>query len=301
MKRLALINTYCNNWERIQILQDNIIKLKELGIDSLVYSPIPLPKEISELADYTIISKENPIIQWPVKAMAKWRRVGNKKLNNVTPDYGWASIYQYKKLLQFGLTLDYDHYFGLIYDLIFSKEVVDTFQTPHPKLFFPSPKAQSSKVGNNFFSLDKENAFKVIPLLTKDTYLGKTRKAIAEKHMEYICEVIDGEISTHLTDDLIHEHELFTKWELNSSHTIRLFIQNENSLELYLESNIAEDVVVKINDTEHKLNLNPIMFLSSDIKLEEVKNISITCKGQTLDLIKHLKPHNLNNNRIINL
>ena len=60
MKKLALINTYCNNWERLNLLHNNIIRLKELGIDSLVYSPLPLPKEITELADFTIISKENP-------------------------------------------------------------------------------------------------------------------------------------------------------------------------------------------------------------------------------------------------
>jgi hypothetical protein len=301
MKKLALINTYCNTWERIQILQDNIIKLKELGIDSLVYSPLPLPKEISELADYTIISKDNPVLSFPIRAMSRWKILGNKKLLNYAADYGWASLYQYKKLIEFGSTLDYDHFFLLIYDLVLSPEILDTLQNPHPKLFFPSPKAQVSKVGNNFVSLSKDNAIETLPYFTKDTYLKAVYKTIAEKHMEYICDKIEGEVSTHLTEDLIHEHHLTTDWYLNSTHKIQIFIQNLDSLELYLNSNIKSPGVLIVNGKRFDLDLVPNLFVKPGIELDKVINITLECNSQIKDFTHLLKPHNLADNRIITL
>ena len=114
MKKLALINSYCNTWEKLTILLQNVNKLKELGVDSLVYSPVPLPREITDQLDYVILSKENPIIRWPERAMMQWVRINNSKLKLVVPDYGWASVYQYKKLMEYGATLDYDYYFWFL-------------------------------------------------------------------------------------------------------------------------------------------------------------------------------------------
>jgi hypothetical protein len=207
MKKLALINTFCNDIERLVILSNNLLKLKDMGIDSLVYSPIPLPKSISLLADYVIISKENPIISWPEKSMVAWKYHPpiNIKTSILYPDYGWASFYQYKKLMEFGITLNYDHYFPFIYDLDFDDKVLQTFESAPKKLFFPSPKAQSSKVGATFMSLDKENVKKLIPLFTKKKYLHHSRNAIAEKFIEYLCFSIEGNVSSHIVQDDIHE------------------------------------------------------------------------------------------------
>lgn len=171
MKKLALISTYCNTWDKLNTLYNTLIKLKELGIDSLVYSPLPLPSEITNASNFVFITKENPIIHWPERGMIHWKNIENYRTRLILSDYGWASIYQYKKLMELGSNFDYDYYFPLIYDLNLDTEVTKILNTPHKKMFFPSSKSKSSKVGGIFMSLSKENLNKLFPLINKQHYL----------------------------------------------------------------------------------------------------------------------------------
>ena len=154
MKKLALINSYCDTWEKLTILLQNVKKLKELGVDSLVYSPVPLPREVTDQLDYVILTKENPIINWPERGIIHWAQVDPKyKITLIAPDYGWTSFYQYKKLMEYGSTLDYDYYFWFLYDLNIDSVVENTLISPKDKLFFKSTKATSSQVGAIFASI----------------------------------------------------------------------------------------------------------------------------------------------------
>ena len=40
MKKIVLISTYCDTIEKIEILKENIIKIKSFGLDVLVISPL---------------------------------------------------------------------------------------------------------------------------------------------------------------------------------------------------------------------------------------------------------------------
>ena len=57
MKKIVLISSYCDTEEKINILYDNIKILKGLGIDTLVISPVTLPKEIIEVSDFVFFTK----------------------------------------------------------------------------------------------------------------------------------------------------------------------------------------------------------------------------------------------------
>ena len=264
MRKIALINTFCNNDERLVILSNNLLKLKEKGIDSLVYSPIPLPKSISLLADYVIISKENPIINWPEKGMGAWQRhpPHNIQTTLIYPDYGWASFYQYKKLMEFGVTLNYDQYFPFIYDLNFDSEVLRTFDISPPKLFFPSPKAQTSKVGATFMSLSKESIEKLIPLFTKDNYLTHSKNAIAEKFIEYLCDFIEGDISSHTVQDDIHELKDFSFTLSPPDLEFDFFLHTVDKMGFYFYNlpNIPIEVEITIGDNSFKHIVSDTIF-----------------------------------------
>ena len=172
MKKLALINSYCDTWEKLTILLQNVKKLKELGVDSLVYSPVPLPREVTDQLDYVILTKENPIINWPERGIVHWSKLpSNHQITLILPDYGWASFYQYKKLMEYGSTLDYDYYFWFLYDLNIDSVVENTLISPKDKLFFKSTKATSSQVGAIFASFNKENLNKIHPLFNKLDYI----------------------------------------------------------------------------------------------------------------------------------
>ena len=290
MKKLALINSYCNTWDKLTILHDNILKLKELGIDSLVYSPLPLPKEITEIADYTFITKENPIIYWPERGITHWKNLSTFTITLIAPDYGWASIYQYKKLMEIGFSFDYDYYFPLIYDLNLDTEVTKILNTPHKKMFFPSNKSKSSKVGGIFMSLSKENLNKLFPLINKQHYLEVCENTIAEKYIEFLCDSVNGEVNPHITTDIMNEHESLNFNVLNNQYPFKLALDNKKLLfGFYDLPPTTTRVTFSINGLHYDFDLtldNNLVNFNLDIN--SIKSVVFYYKNNPpLDLTQH--------------
>jgi hypothetical protein len=290
MKKLALINSYCDTWEKLTILLQNVKKLKELGVDSLVYSPVPLPREVTDQLDYVILTKENPIINWPERGIIHWAQVDPKyKITLIVPDYGWASIYQYKKLMEFGSTLDYDYYFWFLYDLNIDSIVEDTLKNPHNKLFFKSPKAKSSKVGGIFASFSKENINKIYPLITKENYIKICKGQIAEYFVENICDKIEGKISNYETTDLIYEHNTLSFNKALETHPFKMFFTNENDLR-FVFWDIQKDNIIftfNVNNKFYNFNLSEHNYISTTINLNDVKTISYSYNNEYVDLLPY--------------
>ena len=117
MKKLALISTYCDTEEKKEVLVQNLIELRSLGVDTLVLSPIPLGGDIFEYCDFLFYTKENPILNWPERSYSHWHKQELKTkstvLHSFSIDYGWAALYQAKKLSQIGLSYDYDIYYHM--------------------------------------------------------------------------------------------------------------------------------------------------------------------------------------------
>lgn len=292
MKKLALINTYCNNEERVNLLRDNIFKLKELGIDSLIYSPIPLPKEIIEIADFTIISKENPILKWPERAMVGWKTFQPypEKLVVAVPDYGWASLYQYKKLFEYAITLDYDHFYPMIYDVILDETLINHIKNPHSKLFFTTKK---SKIGiaNNFLLLSKENIKKLPLLMTKENYLKQCNGSIAESLMLYLCNSIEGEISSYCVQDKVSEVHSEQKWNfVPDSFDFKLFIDTTKNFKFYFYNlkSSSINLILNIDGEDIFLDITPKNHIFTYQKGFNTHNqVQLKYKNQIIDLTKY--------------
>jgi hypothetical protein len=293
MKKLALINSYCNNWDKISVLYKNIQKLKELKIDSLVYSPIALPKEITEIADYTIISKENPIIYWPEKGMIHWSNHSKFQTRITVPDYGWASFYQYKKLMEYGSTLDYDHYYWVLYDIILEDEIINELQNSHPNLFFPHSKSKISRVGAIFASLSKKNIIKLIPFFTKEIYLEKSKDQIAEMFLEYVSTCIEGEHSKYLVKDLIDEHGNLSFNVVDERYPFKVALDNtQYKFALYDLPSYDIIVTVVINGLFYDFKVtqeNPIIQLNLDIN--NLKSVLFFYKDIKTNLTNYYPPY----------
>ena len=56
MKKIALISTFCDTEDKVQILIENIRTLKNIGLDTLVISPIILPSKVIELSDFVFFT-----------------------------------------------------------------------------------------------------------------------------------------------------------------------------------------------------------------------------------------------------
>ncbi len=128
MKKVALISTFCDSKEKLDLLTENIKKIKRLKVvDVIIYTPIQLPHEIYKICDVVIFSKENPVLNWPKKAMVAWQEflINGKiiKLHSTVPDYGYAGLNQVKRMADLALSMGYDHFFPTIYDIEINKEV----------------------------------------------------------------------------------------------------------------------------------------------------------------------------------
>ena len=290
MKKLALINSYCDTWEKLTILLQNVKKLKELGVDSLVYSPVPLPREITDQLDYVILTKENPIINWPERGIVHWSKLpSNHQITLILPDYGWASFYQYKKLMEYGSTLDYDYYFWFLYDLNIDSVVENTLISPKDKLFFKSTKATSSQVGAIFASFNKENLNKIHPLFNKLDYIETCKGKIAEYYLETLCNQIQGDISDHINSDLVDEHSKLSFNKALETHPFKMFFTNEDDLR-FVFWDIQKDNIIftfKVNNKFYDFNLSEQNYISTTINLNDIKTIGYSYNGEYVDLLPY--------------
>lgn len=123
MKKIALISTFCNTEKKQNILKENIITLKQLGLDVMCLSPnfIEIPQDIIKLCDYFYYTKENPLLTWPERDFTFWKTYpydnGFIKMHRNIADYGWAALNQVKRLSQIALNYDYDLFYHIIYDV----------------------------------------------------------------------------------------------------------------------------------------------------------------------------------------
>ena len=73
MKKIVLINSYCDSEHKINILNKNIDILKSMNVDIMLYSPIILPDYIYEKCNYFLFIKENKVLNFKTLARNRLR------------------------------------------------------------------------------------------------------------------------------------------------------------------------------------------------------------------------------------
>lgn len=208
MKKIALISSFCDNKEKTEILIKNIIKLKEIGIDVMVFSPLKLDEKIVELSDYVILSKENPVLNWPEKSYFQWwsGTVNGENISMTTtyPDYGFAGLIQVKRMADLALSMDYEIYFPMIYDVNINDHVENVLKSNKKNSFFPSKRDDMVwGIGLHLISLDREHLTRFKNLITKESYLVEGDfDAFAWLHRA--VKLIPGIIEDEPVEDLIY-------------------------------------------------------------------------------------------------
>ena len=180
MKKVALISTYCDTQEKLDVLEKNIDNIKKLLIDVIVISPIFLPQYIQTKCDYFFLTKDNPVLEWPQKAMQAWKNIlingKSITITRVYADYGWAGLSQVKKLSELALALDYDYFYHMIYDLKFNETVIDGLNGKGECDIYSSKRKDTIwDVGLHFMVFNRENLQKFIPHITLENYLTAER------------------------------------------------------------------------------------------------------------------------------
>jgi len=283
MKRVALFSTYCDTEEKEKALLDNLIKVKSLGLDSFVLTILPLSKKIHDAADYVIYSKENPVPDINTKCVGSWRVCENSvKIISFLPDYGYPSLLQLKRLIDFSSTLNYDYYFTMIYDIVITPEIEKVLVEGRECSFFKNTKVEEV-LGGILTAFDSVNAKKFSSLLTERSYYKGSY--IAEAWMAKVNDLIGGTIEDIYASDSINLNDVLLSTNHSPFNDFHLFIAKHKSLKLFFYSVPFEiNLTIKTNLFERDITINKQTLVHLHDNEKEIEYIKIVYRGSERDL-----------------
>jgi len=254
IKKIALISTFCDTNEKLDILRENILKIKKMGVDVMVLTPIEIPQNIINLCDYFFFTKENPILTWPVRMYTHWYEmpISDGRITTLQRglgDYGWAGLYQVKKLSQIALTFDYDIYYHLIYDLEIDDVVETEFKTNKLNILHPriNPKNPNEYWDTtlHFMVFNKELMLKIENEITLNEYLRTN--GVAENEVMKWKNKFDIPISSHPVKDKIYYWENFDFFNYSPFDEFKMFLSKNEPTTIWLGSDPVYDTILTEN------------------------------------------------------
>jgi len=304
MKKLALISTFCNTEEKQNLLRNTINALKNEGVDVMCLSPasIHLPLDIIKKSDFVFFTKENPILRWPVRAFTQWRTILTKegwvKLEVFQDDYGWADLYQRKKLMEMGLTFDYDIFYNLIYDTEISKELIQEIKNNEFNYVHPVIKPYTDTVypsSLQFMVLDRELTKKILKENTLENYRKYSQQG-AEDIVVHWQRKFNIPTKGTPVQELNYIHQDVNFWDYNLHNDYEFFVNktekhgDDNGKLKILFHNINSNgkIIIKVNDLEHVDTLvkDENRLIELNIECNKVNKFNISFNEKNYDFTK---------------
>ena len=294
-KRIVLISSYCDTKEKIDVLINTIKTVKSHNLDVMVNSPLPLPSDVINMCDFYLQTKENPLLYWPQKSVMSWVRNTDKDkeivIKRALIDYGWAALYQTKKLSEYALTYDYDRYYHIIYDTEIDDTVVSTFLSDKKCNFYPF---HEHKVSLHLIALDRENLLKFSNLITFDSYLKFN--CIVENWLydTLIKSDMDYKIELEKIEDLILFHKDDNLFDYSDINGLVFFIVkdvvNNNEVCLYFYNNKEKiNVLINVDGVETSYDILNKDIINLGFKPYNIKNVLISYNGIVSDITEKIK------------
>lgn len=289
MKKVALFSTYCDTLEKEEALLENIKRVKGLGCDAMVLTILPLTSRVQEAADFVICSKENPIPEINDKSIYSWNLIRNDvMLLNFHLDYGYASLLQLKRLLDFSGLFEYDRYFTMIYDIVITPEIERVILEGRECSFFRNSKIDIG-ISGILMAFDHKHAAKFSSLLTERSYYRED-VTIAESWIEKVRLAMGGELEEiNATDSieygmtyLLADHSPFKNLGIfieRESRAAVLFYYIDSERTLEIETNLGTRKVTLVEDTYVELCEDP----------EQLTRLVLRYEGEELDLTASYK------------
>lgn len=299
MKNIVLISAFCNSEEKLSVLKENLQILRSNKIDTAIISPLPLPSDITELSDYIFITKENPVLDWPERAIIVWKQIESSKENHklyvTVPDYGYAGLNHVKRLGEMFINYDYNHFTFIIYDTIITDEVLQVLKTGHNAIVYPSIREDAYwKVGLHLLSFNKENLRKVIDLISFEEY-KKCRgdyDAFAFLHNKVVIP-LDISIGEFPVRDKIYYYEEYHnhssipnfKYFIHSPDENHFVPGRDYNLKIvFYNIDTPFNLEFNINGKLQNFNIEEGTLIDLKVKKSETKLISFKYKNTTHDI-----------------
>lgn len=314
MKKIALISTFCDTQEKQDILYENILKIKALGIDVMALGPnfIQLPSHITQECDYFFYTKDNPLLTWPTRAYTHWYQHihSDDKILRMTrglADYGWAALYQTKKLSQIALTFDYDIFYHLIYDVEIDKRIEQEFLGNEVNIIHPreNPKNPGEIWYStlHFMVFDRPTMVKIEQEITLEEYLRTN--GVAEGEVEKWKHKFNLTTSEHFIKDLIFYWGDYDFYNYSPFPEFKMFLSKNEPMDIWVGDNpVREDLTpnlrmvffhfnnigpikVEVNGELHILTPKEFEFIEFHIDSKDVNSLFIEYNGKLVDFSKN--------------
>lgn len=310
-KKIVLISTFCDTEKKRTILLDNLRVLKKMGLDTMVISPnfLPIDDEVIKLSDFTFYTRENPLLKYPVKQYTHWYELQLPDKRVITlhrgfADYGWAALYQTKKLSQLALTFDYDLFYHIIYDLEIDETVKnellnDDANIVHPRRN-PNNLEEIWETTLHFMVFDREMMGKIEKEIELNEYISTN--GVAEGEVLKWTKKFDLKISEHCVKDKIFYWENFDFFNMSPFDEFKMFISKNPEMEIWLGYenpyavsltsnlrivfyNISDnfEIKIKINKINFKLKPKNWEFIEIPINSIEVNSLIFEYEGKIHD------------------
>jgi len=281
-KKIVLISTYCDTDEKLEILDTNIEKIKSLGLDVMVNSPISLPLNIINKCDYFYLTKDNPILEWPERAVYVWKKISIKDeeitMTRCFDDYGWAHMYQIKKLIEFALTYDYELFYHIIYDTIIDDVVEASFMSSTKKCnFYPF---HEHDVSFHLMVFNRENLITFLSHLTLNSYLDNG--GIVENWLTNLLKTnkFKHTIEKHKVNDKILFHGHIDLHNYSKNENLIYFIEkddtNLDNIKIYFyNNNKTSNIKIVVMNKEYNYVINDGDFIDLGYNQNDIKDTII--------------------------
>lgn len=298
-KQIVLISSYCDTQDKINILYNNIKKIKDNGFDVAIISPIQLSTEIISLSDYVFFTKENPILDWPVHAMYGWKDfvVGENiiKIWETYPDYGWAGLTHVKRLGEIFISYPYETYVYIIYDSLLTDEHFNLIRRGHEGIVFPSKRGDDIwKVGLHLMIFDKEMLKRILKRINIQDYLSyKDFDAFAFLH-NHIVNPLQLEIAKSPIEDEIFYYENVDILNHSKHNGIKYFISSPDE---YTEEikiffyNFNETIKIEliVNNDSNVYNVSHGDIISTGLLKDQIDFLGLKYSDVEINLTKKLR------------
>jgi hypothetical protein len=301
MKKIALISTFCDNQEKIDLLKENVIKIKKLGVDVMVISPLKLDDELIDLCDYLIYTKENPVLDWPEKSYFQWWRgsIRGKDIYMTTtyPDYGYAGLVQIKRMADLALSMGYDIFYPMIYDININEHVESVFRDHKKNSFFPSTRdGMVWAVGLHLMSLDREHLTRLKDLITKESYLSESDfDAFAWLHRA--IKLIPGVIEETPIEDLIYFLSNTNFFDISPTDKFKCFVHKtciDNMKIVFYGFGGIKNFIIRCDDNIFEVGLRE--WEEFVLPFYECNSMTVECDGEVFDFTKQI--NRIGNNKL---
>jgi len=310
MKKIVLISTFCDTQEKLDILEKNIKTIKSYNMDVMVISPFYLEKDIVEICDYFFLTKDNPVLDWPVKSMCHWVNYHHNndkyKFVRTYPDYGFSGLSQVKQLSEIAMNLNYDQFHHIIYDLIIDQNVIDGFLSDKICNVYPSKRDDTIwAVGLHYMIFNKEKLIEFSSHISLDNYLSNN-EGDAFVWLHNLQSTIGYQIEETPVEDAIYFYQNFDFFNYSSIPGIKLFI-HKNDFEFnpdvdtiklaFYDSFKVIKLFIDGVETNHKID--KFLFIDLEFNKSNYKNVVIevdTVKYDITKIIKDIKHNTIEQN-----